>query len=206
MQYHHRTSLLWLWSIFLFAACAPPSPKEETSILPTNLELRPGDIVFRQGTGLDSRTVMTIDRNSSYSHIGIVVDSAGVPMIVHAVPDEPDFPGDFDRIKMDSPTIFFLHSRAQIGEVMRPLQQAQAQIAAQTALRLYKKRIPFDHKYDDNDSTEMYCTELIDYAFRSAGIELTHRNKREIGFPFPFKGYFPSDFHASPNLVSIRIF
>ena len=37
---------------------------------------------------------MAADRGGSYSHVGMVVDSCGVMMVVHAVPDEPDYEGD----------------------------------------------------------------------------------------------------------------
>ena len=179
---------------------------EDKSIFPSDLQLLPGDVVFRQGSGLDSRAVLTIDRNSCYSHIGIVVDSAGHPMIVHAVPGEPDYPGDVDRIKMDDPATFFLHSRAQVGEVMRPKQQGKAIKAAQTALRLYHQGIPFDHDYNDQDSSAMYCTELIFSVFQSAGILLTEAPKYEIHFPFHFSGYLPSQLHSSPELQAVRAF
>ena len=66
--------------------------KGERSILPDGMVLADGDIVFRRGTGLMSHTVVAAD-GGWYSHVGIVVDSAGVKMIVHAVPNEPVFPG-----------------------------------------------------------------------------------------------------------------
>ena len=199
-------NLLLLIGTSLWLAACHSSSKEDWSILPADLQLQAGDVVFRQGSGLDSRTVMTVDSNSCYSHIGIVVDSAGCPMIVHAVPGEPDFPGDFDRIKMDQPATFFLHSRALIGEVMRPKQQDKAQKAALAALELYHRHIPFDHDYNDEDSTEMYCTELIDFVFRAAGVQLTDAPKSHFDFPFYFHGYLPSQLHASTELRSWRKF
>ena len=44
-----------------------------------------------------SQAVLLAEKDGAYSHTGIVVDSAGVLMIVHAVPGEPDFEGDEDR-------------------------------------------------------------------------------------------------------------
>ena len=79
----------------------------ERSILPDDFTLRAGDVVFRRGEGITSRVVLATDANGNYSHVGIVVDSAGSKMIVHAVPGEPDFDGDADRVKMDTPGRFF---------------------------------------------------------------------------------------------------
>ena len=93
--------------VFICLLLMSCSGKEgEGTILPDGLELAEGDIVFRRGTGLMSHTVVAAD-GGKYSHMGIVVDSAGVKMVVHAVPDEPDFPGDVDRVKMELPSKFF---------------------------------------------------------------------------------------------------
>ena len=88
-------------------------------IMPSDVGLRAGDLVFRRGGSLSSRAVVMADTDKGYSHIGMVVDSAGKAMIVHAVPYEPDFKGDFDRVKLETPQRFFLSDRAIVGEVRR---------------------------------------------------------------------------------------
>ncbi len=90
-----------------------------TDIFPGNCRLLPGDVVFRKGEGAASRIVMFADNGGIYSHVGIAVDSAGTMMIVHAVPGEPDFKGDPDRVKMDTPQKFFSTANAACGEVRR---------------------------------------------------------------------------------------
>ena len=90
------------------------------SILPEHTLLKAGDVVFRQGNGLTSRAVRAADSDGRFSHIGIVADSAGALRIIHAVPDEPDFPGDPDRVKMETPERFFNAIHASCGKVMRP--------------------------------------------------------------------------------------
>jgi hypothetical protein len=57
------------------------------SILPEGLQLREGDVVFRRGGGMVSHVVVAADREGNYSHVGIVVDSAGVPMVVSDLPE-----------------------------------------------------------------------------------------------------------------------
>lgn len=193
-------------SLLCFAACGE-NKTSHYSILPQDLKLEAGDIVFRQGESMASNAVRVADRNGCYSHIGIVVDSAGIPMIVHAVPNEPDFEGDTDRVKMDSPKNFFQRSRAEIGEVMRISQPQQAQKAAREAFRLYRKGIPFDHEYDETDSTKMYCTELVLYVYQNIGIDLRTGPRTDINIPgFEAKCYFPSSVHRSEKLKSVRIF
>lgn len=54
--------------------------------MPDDCQLKTGDVVFRRGSGLTSHVVLAADVNGNYSHLGIVVDSAGIKMVVHAVP------------------------------------------------------------------------------------------------------------------------
>lgn len=181
--------------------CSQEAPQ---SIMPAGCELQEGDVVFRRGGSLASRVVLAADALGHYSHLGIVVDSCGVPMIIHAVPGEPDFEGDPDRVKMDSPERFFSSSFAMIGEVCRPRDAGVARRAAREALAQYRKGVLFDHNYDAADSTRMYCTELVVYAFRKAGRELLSRGPHLVSTPL-FKGscIFPSDVYASDFLRSV---
>lgn len=176
----------------------------ERSILPDDFTLRAGDVVFRRGEGVTSRVVLAADANGNYSHVGIVVDSAGSKMIVHAVPGEPDFDGDADRVKMDTPERFFSRKRATKGEVCRPRNDSIAQKAAEAALRVYRKGVLFDDTFNDNDTTKMYCTELIVYAYRLAGIDLAEGRRHKIDLPvLEATCIFPSDIHESRHLKSM---
>lgn len=162
--------LLVLWLLAVLMGCQKPSPD---CILPDDVELRAGDVVFRRGCGLLSHAVLKADNRGVYSHTGIVVDSCGVAMIVHAVPAEPDYDGEPDRVKMEPPEQFFGSDRAVAGEVRRPLDSVAAARAAEMALQLYRQGTLFDHDYDCNDTTQMYCTELLLYSFSRAGLPLS---------------------------------
>ena len=177
------------------------------TILPDDLVLADGDVVFRRGSGMMSHTVVAAD-GGKYSHVGIVVDSAGVKMIVHAVPDEPDFPGDTDRVKMESPRKFFSTINADVGEVMRHADKNVARVAAREALRLYRCGILFDHDYNDNDSTKLYCCELVERAYLCAGVSLAGHRRHDFNVPgFHFEHVImPSDIYESSLLRTIARF
>ena len=181
--------------------------KGERSILPDGIVLADGDVVFRRGTGLMSHTVVAAD-GGRYSHVGIVVDSAGVKMIVHAVPDEPDFPGDIDRVKMESPRKFFSTINANVGEVVRYTDKNVASVAAREAMRLYRCGLLFDHDYDDYDSTKLYCSELVERAYLRAGVSLTEKRRHDFSVPgFHFDHVImPSDIYNSSQLRTIERF
>ena len=199
-------SVIYIMFICLFAmSCS--GRKVERTILPDGLVLADGDIVFRRGTGLMSHTVVAAD-GGRYSHVGIVVDSAGVKMIVHAVPDEPDFPGDIDRVKMESPRKFFSTINANVGEVMRHTDRNVAREAAREAMRLYRCGLLFDHDYDDNDSTKLYCSELVERAYLGAGVSLTEKRRHDFVVPgFHFEHVImPSDIYENNRLRTIARF
>ena len=167
-----RSSILLTIVLLVLVACKDQKAAS-TSILVDSSCLQTGDVVFRRGSGLTSHAVLMAEQGGAYSHVGIVVDSAGVPMIVHAVPDEPDFEGDVDRVKMDRPEVFFNEVHAVCGEVRRHRDSLLAQRAATVAVQVYQRKTLFDHDYDDTDTTRMYCTELITYAFSRAGRPLS---------------------------------
>ena len=131
-------------------------------------ELRAGDIVLRCGSGLTSKAVQIADGGGCYSHVGIVVDSAGMKMIVHAVPDEHDDNEKEDKVKMDTPEVFFSSTKTSNGRILRYNDETKARKAAETALRIYYKGFLFDHNYDESDTTSMYCCELVEYAYKKA--------------------------------------
>lgn len=198
---HHI--LLPLLALVLLTACGPDGPAH--SLLPAGFELHTGDVVFRRGGGLTSHAVLIADRKGQYSHVGIVVDSCGTKLVVHAVPGEPDFDGDPDRVKADRPEHFFSSVYAGLGEVCRPRDAEAAAQAASVAWRVYRRHTLFDHDYDDHDTTKMYCTELVAFAFRQAGIDLVEdRGGHYINLPF-LQGecVFPSDVYQSDFLTSV---
>lgn len=179
-----------------------------SSILPGSVRLRPGDVVLRRGGGLTSRAVLFADAGGSYSHVGIVADSAGQMMVVHAVPGEPDRHGDPDRVKMEPAAAFFAPWRADIGCVMRCVDSAAACRAAAVAVRVCRRGTLFDHDYDGSDTTRMYCCELVEFAYRTAGLSLTGSGCHDISIPgLTLRGVIlPSDFVGAPALRRVAEF
>lgn len=185
--------------------CAEKNP---SAIIPDGLGLRPGDVVLRRGGGFTSRAVLFADAGGQYSHVGMVVDSAGTMMIVHAVPGEPDYAGDPDRVKMERPSVYYGSDRADIGCVMRCADSAAARRAADAAMRVYRRGTLFDHDYDDSDTTLMYCCELVEFAYTAAGQPLLDARRHDISIPGLRLGHviLPSDFCRSQALRRVAEF
>ena len=174
-----RVRAVLLSGLLALTACSDNIGREGT-IFPADLRLSEGDIVFRRGGGFTSHAVLIADKGGAYSHVGIVVDSAGQLMVVHAVPGEPDFEGDEDRVKMDRPADFFSTMRADRGAVYRPQDSVAARQAARSAMACYMRGVLFDHDYDDSDTTAMYCTELVVYAFSKSRHPLRRMTRHHL--------------------------
>ncbi len=194
-------------SLLVACVCGCNGGSQE-SLLPEDVDLMAGDVVLRRGSGVTSRVVLFADRGGSYSHVGIVVDSAGVMMVCHAVPGEPDFDGDPDRVKLERPEAFFSGMRTDNGCVMRYGDADVARRAAEVALAAYRRGTLFDHDYCETDTTEMYCCELVEYAYRRAGGSVATGERHD--FFAPGAHYeaimLPSDFRESSQLVLVREF
>ena len=193
--------------ILSLVSCSVGTAYPTGTIIPADAEVLPGDILFRRGEGVLSRVVVHVD-NGRYSHVGIAVDSCGVLMVVHAVPAEPDFPGDPDRVKMETVEKFFDRENAAVGEIVRIDTRKVAEAASLEALRLYRRRLLFDHDYDANDSTRMYCSELVETAYLKAGVSLAGKRRHDYNAPGINirQVIMPSDIYASPLLKSIPKF
>ena len=196
-------------AVLLVMSSCNKQDRPEPCIMPANCVLEEGDVVFRQGVSMESDLVMLAQgREGMYSHCGIVVDSAGVKMIVHAVPDEPDFEGDVNRVKMDSPECFYMQSRASRGEVMRCDDPAVAQAAAAQAMHYYKAHMLFNDDYDDADTTRLYCTQLVLRAYAAAGVKLNTGEARRYSVPgvFDVKCILPVQVHSCGYFKSVMRF
>lgn len=167
-----------------------------------------GDIIFRRGTGIMSRIVVEASKNGVYSHIGILKREGDKWFVIHAVPDEPDFKGDPDRVKMEPVAQFFSPEKACKGAVMRYNEEnGAAAKAARHALEFARKGTLFDHEYDLNDTTKMYCTELIAYVYYKEGIDLTEGRRSRPRLPIK-SGVciLPDDLAGNPHLTTIFSF
>lgn len=174
--------------IFLALCVVQCSTREEVVPAIPVQELREGDVAFRLGRTLQSDAIASVvEGESRYSHVGVVVGRGDSLRVVHI---EPERDGE-ERVKMESVEAFFHPARAVAGCVARyeNLTEPQRQTIEREALRLYVKGVEFDHDYSLEDTTRMYCTELVDYVFRGANVVLTEQRRRvplvkeEVLFP-----------------------
>ncbi|MBO4282157.1 MAG: hypothetical protein J5873_03070 [Bacteroidales bacterium] len=167
--------------------------------------LQSGDLVFRMGRGLESRAVVSADRDAMFSHVGLLVREDGAWKVLHAVPGEEAETGGVERIKKDPLSLYLAPDRAVAACVLRydTAPEALEEVVRQ-AFRLYRKELPFDNKYDITDSSQMYCTEYVTYVFRFVGVELPEG--RSHRFPMVRNALvYPIDLSQNPHLKEICV-
>lgn len=174
--------LVFLLLLPVFVACSGSTETYCYQVLEE--KLKEGDIVFRCGPGVVSRTVLFLDKGGIYSHIGLVVRDKSGWYVIHAVPGEPDYQGDPDRVKMESIRDFFSPERASAGAVVRlKCDSVDLRPTLQSARELYLRRTLFDHNYDLEDTTKMYCTEFIAFVFKKSGLDLVPAVIKKVPIP-----------------------
>jgi len=172
-------------------------------------EFRNGDMVLRGGCGAESRLVMQRS-SSSYSHIGILqYDSlVGEWMVIHAVPGENE-PGEPEYIKRETLSDFFAPVRAQQGAWMRiDCSDEAAGRAAQYCRNKYEARVLFDNDYLLQDTTELYCCELVWLAYLREGIDIADSMRYEVPVVICKEGecIFPCNIENGKNTLFVKQF
>ena len=191
--------------ILLSTSCHRGGLSEEF-VLPDTVQLQTGDLVFRRGESRESRAVTTFDRNSDYTHVGVVVNVDGRWMVLHAVPNERATKQEKDSVKLEPIGTFFRSDRAVKGGVYRyPVTPEDTMRFLQKGLDVYGRHLLFDDQFDLEDTTEFYCTELVWFLYQQAlHIDLSEGRRHHLPL-FP-ELIFCSDIFQNEKLEEIFCF
>lgn len=146
----------------------PPSFKDEP-FEPAELdstertELQHGDILLRRGYGTVSNFIADfLKEDYEVTHCGFVVLQEGQePSILHTASDE-----ELDGIYLEPLNAFLEDSYHSSVALVRTIgTQEQRDAVVQQCLAYKEQHIPFDMRFDHKDSSEMYCVEMMWYAF-----------------------------------------
>lgn len=175
-------------------------------VLYDTTDMRTGDLVFRNGLGNESLLVTTTS-NGDYSHIGMAYHTNKGWYVIHAVPgeNEKDQP---EYIKLEPISEFYNPERACAGGTARvDCSDEVAQAAVRHALYKKDKGVIFDNDYDMDDTTELYCTELVRLCYINQGVDLVEdRYAPTPGFGESGRVMYPEHVWQSPLAIKKRIF
>lgn len=124
--------------------------------------LQEGDFILRKGFGLFSDHIATQFNNGStdVTHAGILVKEKGQWQVIHSLSSDVS---DIDGLQLQ-PLDTFLHYSAPHKIIITRAKGANATLGKKIGLSAktrLNKNIPFDHAGRFDDSTELFCTELI---------------------------------------------
>ena len=181
--------------------CNVPA-RTQVPTIPIEL-LQEGDIVFRRGYGFASEMVVYNDADGKYSHVGVVVNSEKGLMIAHSVPGGDAEENDIMRLERIEQ--FYSAESSSCGEIVRmELDSLQRRRLSEMAVAKANEKIPFDHNFDLEDTTALYCTELVQLLYRNIGIDLAEGRITRLNAPgFSSDYLMPSDIYQNRNLKTI---
>ncbi len=160
----YKHILLLLTTLILIGCTSTPPQLWEQ---PNELTLQSGDIVFREGSSIESSTVNAVDKQTHYTHVGIVININQQTHVLHAVPNERD-DNEKDSVKLEPISQFFRSDRATSGCIMRPkIEHFDTTLIYNECMKIYSRRPLFDNTFNLNDTTSYYCTELIYHIFKN---------------------------------------
>ncbi len=167
--------------------------------------LRNGDLLFRNGRSYESDIVTSVS-SGKYSHIGIAYHAPSGWQAIHAVPGEAE-KGQPEYLKCEPIAEFYRADRAQSGATARvKCTDLLANAAAEHALQIVKRHVVFDNDYDLNDSSQLYCTELVRLVYLSCGLDLSEGRRHTAPLIARNKVVFPEDIWVSRLLTRKKEF
>jgi len=150
----------------IFHSCSVEPSAEKKALYTLKVEekhlLQEGDIILRHGYGMVSSIISnTLKEDFSLSHCAIVVkDSLDKFKVVHSVSQSIS---DYDGVQIQDLNLFINDSKPNSVIVVRykALEEDQKLLVREKTMDFLNRQIPFDHKFDISDTTELFCTELI---------------------------------------------
>lgn len=167
-------------------------------------EFKECDLIFRKGRGMESQAVTMADGGALYSHVGLLIKENSSWKVLHAVPGEEAESGGRQILKKDPLELFTKSDRAVSIGIYRydTTENALLKVKAE-ALRLFAKKVEFDHKYNIADTAKLYCTEYIWTVFKVVDVDLSEgRRHNYLLTKYPL--IYPIDIIKNKKLKKIQ--
>ena len=138
-------------------------------------EWESGDIVMRHGTGLWSEFFRQYSfRDLRFSHAGIVWVEGGELYCIHSEGDDLSGRGKVEMVPLRE---FLKPSRANGHFRFRLPREVRMRFATEARKLI---GVPFDWKFNTDDHSALYCTELIAVALGEAAPRIRLKRRRNI--------------------------
>jgi hypothetical protein len=143
--------------LYLTGSCSSPANTTDLQLYSTD-SIQSGDIILRKGYGLISEMIAKqLNDTIDVSHCGIIVkDKNHFFFVIHSLSKTVS---DEDGVQICSLSSFINDSQIETVKVVRFRNDSNGKIAAK-AFYYLKRKIPFDEKFNSNDTTAFYCSEF----------------------------------------------
>lgn len=102
--------------------------------------------------------VNSLQEKVPVSHCGMIIRSDSGYFVLHTM---SSLVSEKDGVRQEPLRKFLLRARDSSVAVVRPLYEWDQAKLESSVNRISESKIPFDHKFDLNDTSALFCTELL---------------------------------------------
>jgi uncharacterized protein YycO len=188
-------SLSAILGMYLWDFSEQQTEKKSDHRLTTNQinSLCAGDVVLREGYGLVSATIAErLTGKYRFSHCGVLVETDSGFQVVHSLSSSLS---KIDGVQQCALAEFVRQSKPGSLAVTRLKKTADRQILVDQVLWYLGQNIGFDHRFDAEDSSTLYCSELIWRALlRGGGSDIIKPHRQNAWGPYRFDMFLDDRF------------
>lgn len=169
MAYQYTIKIIFFVCSLFFYSCKQDNSVGNIAILTDKdrLSLHEGDFVLRRGKGFVSQFIIDqLNDSTNLSHIGILTNDNGVLNVIHCLGDEFSSVEGMQICTLDE----YLSDCYNDGLLVVRSRKCDSRRISALAKEYLNKKIPFDRKFDFEDSTAFSCLELPYNIFKSLNI------------------------------------
>lgn len=149
--------------------------QEQVSVIDTLL-FESGDIILRQGTSFVSSFIArSFPGSHGMSHCGILVEDNGVWKVIHSISGQIS---ECDGIRIENANSFIKNASENQVVLVKPKFIIDKSEITANAWTYLKRKTTFDHDFNLNDTSKLYCSELVRAVYLDAGADdvFTYKN------------------------------
>ena len=174
-----KRTILFITAIIFFFSCgsnassrfaADAKTLNSQLIKDAQATIRSGDVILRSGRDFTSYRIRELsDSDKTYSHAGIAYVHDTSVYIYHITPPDLDEPKTDTAMRLEPIEKFANPAKCfGFGIVRYRLSNDEINTALKYLDSLYNKKVSFDHYFNLEDHTKMYCSEMVDNTLRFA--------------------------------------
>ncbi|MBM3170811.1 MAG: hypothetical protein FJZ75_04270 [Bacteroidetes bacterium] len=155
--------------------------------------LCPGDILLREGYGLVSATIANrLKGKYRFSHCGVLIETDSGFQVVHTVSSSLS---KIDGMQHCSLAEFVQQGKPGSLAVTRLKKTKDRQILVEQVVWYLNQKLAFDHRFDAQDSSTLYCSELIWRGLlRGGGTDITKPHRQNAWGLYSFDMFLNAAF------------